>query len=141
MGLDAGTHTFFNGKFTASAEAFAGALRNRNVMMSKVCVVPGWFEDTCTSTTTQDFQMKEAAIVHIDCDLYESAKTVLRFITPLLVEGTVLNFDDWFCFRGNPSLGEQRAFREWSLTMADWTFTEYQKEGPFCNSFIANRRS
>lgn len=84
--------------------------------------------------------MTKAAIVNIDCDLYESARVVLRFIESLLTEGTVLIFDDWYTFRGNPNLGEQRAFREWTATLTDWIFTEYQKEGPWRNSFIANRR-
>lgn len=32
--------------------------------------------------------------------VYESARIGLKFIGPLLVDGAVLNFDHWFCFRG-----------------------------------------
>ncbi|MGH9471088.1 MAG: hypothetical protein ACRD1N_12200, partial [Terriglobia bacterium] len=49
-------------------------------------------------------------------------------------------FDDWYCFRGNPDLGEQRAFREWAQSKPEWYFTEYQKEGPSRNSFIVSRK-
>jgi len=37
---------------------------------------------------------------------------VLEFALPFLTRGTVLVFDDWFCFCGDPERGERRAFRE-----------------------------
>lgn len=83
--------------------------------------------------------MKAAAALHIDCDLYESTEVALSFVGPLLVDGTILIFDDWYCFKGNPDLGEQRAFKEWAEGQKKWRFTEYHKEGPWRNSFIANR--
>jgi O-methyltransferase len=73
--------------------------------------------------------MKKAAIIHVDCDLYASAKIALEFVKPLLVDGTVIIFDDWYCFRGKSEFGEQCAFNEWITTLPDWSFTEYQKEG------------
>ena len=108
--------------------------------LEKVVAVPGWFEETCVETTIQKYEMRKAAIIHIDCDLYSSTKSVLKFVEPLLVDGTILIFDDWFCFRGNPNLGEQKAFTEWAGTLADWNFVEYQKEGPWRNSFIASHQ-
>lgn len=86
----------------------------------------------------EDPRYHTLSIIHVDCDLYSSAKTVLEFVKPLLVDGTIIIFDDWYCFRGNPNLGEQRAFNEWRATMPDWSFTQYQKEGPWRNSFIAH---
>ncbi|MDE3180562.1 MAG: hypothetical protein KGM47_12995 [Acidobacteriota bacterium] len=119
---------------------FHGNLSAGGVDCSKVVAVPGWFEETCVESTIKKYNMTAAAFVHVDCDLYESAKVVLKFIEPLLIDGTILIFDDWFCFRGNPGLGEQRAFNEWARALPDWRFTEYQKEGPWRMSFIANRR-
>jgi hypothetical protein len=74
--------------------------------------------------------------VTVDCDLYESAKVVLDFMTPLLTAGSVLVFDDWFSFRGDPAFGEQRACAEWRAENPKWDLVEYQKEGPWRNSFI-----
>ncbi|MGH9328694.1 MAG: TylF/MycF/NovP-related O-methyltransferase [Terriglobia bacterium] len=139
-GLDRHTSDFAKGHYAYAMDNFLNDLERSKVDLEKVVAVPGWFEDTCTEETIKKYNMKAASIVHIDCDLYESAKTVLRFIEPLLVDGTVLIFDDWYCFRGNPELGEQRAFREWTQGKPDWLFTEYQKEGATRNSFIANRK-
>lgn len=139
-GLDRRSQDFSSGQYSCALDGFLENLRKERVDLNKVVAVPGWFEETCAKATIQKHSMKTASIVHIDCDLYESAKVVLKFIEPLMTDGTVLIFDDWYCFRGNPDLGEQRAFREWAASKPDWTFTEYQKEGPGRNSFIANRK-
>jgi O-methyltransferase len=56
----------------------------------------------------------KAAVVHIDCDLYQSTREVLEalFAKDVLQDGCVLLFDDYNCFRANPNFGERRAFRE-----------------------------
>ena len=54
------------------------------------------------------------AIVHIDCDLYQSAKEVLStlFSQNLVQDGLVILFDDYNCSRANPNFGERKAFKE-----------------------------
>jgi O-methyltransferase len=138
-GIDAESSDFAEGMFGCSLEDFLANVRAAGVDVDKVTAVPGWFDETCSPKTVERYGMRHAAIVHVDCDLYRSAAVALDFIEPLLVDGTVLIFDDWYAFRGNPGLGEQRAFREWSSRLRGWTFTEFQKEGPWRNSFIANR--
>lgn len=138
-GLDTQTRDFEEGKFRTCLDAFWQNIRLHSVDAGKVVPVVGWFEDTCNAETIAKHGMKGASIIHIDCDYYESTKVVLEFIEPLLLDGTVLIFDDWYCFRGNPGLGEQRAFREWSQNLKGWVFTEFQKEGAIRNSFIASR--
>jgi O-methyltransferase len=138
--IDRQSKDFVEGKFAYNVSSLERNLRTGGVDLDKVTIVPGWFEQTCTAATIEKYQMKAASIVHIDCDLYESAKTALKFIEPLMVDGTVLIFDDWYCFRGNPDLGEQRAFKEWAGNKPDWKFSEYQREGPWRMSFIASRR-
>jgi hypothetical protein len=139
--LDTESKDFFEGQFTCGVDDFLKNLGTQGVDLAKVVVVPGWFQETCTAQTIAKYSIRQASIVHIDCDLYESAKIVLDFIRPILVDGTVIIFDDWYCFRGNPDLGEQRAFREWTSQLPDWTFVEFHKEGPWRNSFIACRKT
>jgi O-methyltransferase len=139
-GVDRHSRDFTERQFAFSLGAFLDRVRRNGIDVERVVAVPGWFHDTCTRETIGKYQMKAASIVHVDCDLYESARVVLKFVEPLLVDGSILIFDDWYCFRGNPELGEQRAFREWAPTKSGWIFTEYQKEGAWANSFLANRR-
>jgi predicted O-methyltransferase YrrM len=49
------------------------------------------------------------ALVHIDCDLYSSTKTVLAALTPRIVAGTVIVLDEYWIVVNE----EQRAFNEW----------------------------
>jgi len=132
-------NAFYKSKYTCTLNDFRNNLTEANVLLDKVVMVEGFFADTCNEKTISKYNIKNASIVYIDCDLYESTKQVLSFIKPLLVDGTVIIFDDWYFFRGNPNYGQQRAFNEWKTTMKGWTFTEFQKESVYANSFIANK--
>jgi hypothetical protein len=138
-GADRRTRDFAPGKYRCSREEFTSHLVKARVDMERVRVVAGWFDDVLNEETIERHCLRTAAIVHIDCDLYESARTVLRFLTPLVTDGTVVIFDDWYCYRGHPNFGEQKACREWLEANPDLHLTEYQKEGPWKNSFIVNR--
>jgi len=97
----------------------------------------GLFQDTIPRTVPGKY--KAAALVHIDCDLYESTKLVLEGLAPILQEGTVLLFDEWFSYKGNPGKGEARAFFEFLETHPEWRAQSYQPYGPYSNSFILYR--
>ena len=107
------TSNFKKNDFAFSKKDFEKNLRLANVDMERVVVIPGWFKDTLSHKKTNKYGLKKIAIAWIDCDLYESAVPVLKFITPYLSPGTVLIFDDWRCFRNNPNFGVQKACREW----------------------------
>jgi len=78
----------------------------------------------------------KAALIHIDCDLYESTKTVLFGIESIIQEGTILLFDDWFNFKGNKDKGEQKAFYEFFEKNSKWSYVEYKTYATFGKSFI-----
>jgi tetratricopeptide (TPR) repeat protein len=66
---------------------------------------PGWFEQTLP-----DFAARlEApiALLHVDCDLYSSTRTVLTHLGPRLAPGSLLVFDDFLSYEGY----EQHEFR------------------------------
>jgi O-methyltransferase len=80
------------------------------------------------------------ALAHIDCDLYESTCDVLDALSPVLQDGSILLFDDWFHYRGHPAKGEARAFTEFLSAHPEWGAVQYQPYSTFCNSFILHRR-
>lgn len=80
------------------------------------------------------------ALVHVDCDLYESARDALFGIAPALEDGAILLFDDWFHYRGNPRRGEARAFREFLEAHPEWEAVHYRSYAVFSNAFILHRR-
>lgn len=139
-GLDTLTEDFAEGQYAASQEELRQAMDSAEVDAAKVKIVPGWFDQTCNQQTWDREALQKAAIVWIDGDLYDSARAVLSGITPLLQDGTIIIFDDWFTFRGNPDLGEQKAFYEWLETLSDFQAVPFHKEGTWRNSFIMSRK-
>jgi len=80
------------------------------------------------------------AIAHVDCDLYESTRAVLDGVAPALQDGTMILFDDWFHYKGDPTKGEARAFHEFLAKHRQWEAVHYRTYSVFCNAFILHRR-
>ncbi len=139
-GVDTGG-PFKQGDYACSLESVESNLRRSGVDLDRVRLVKGWYDEVLDDAALARFEGRKASVIHVDCDLYESAKTVLDFCTPLIMDGTVVIFDDWFQFRGHPDKGEQRAFREWLISNPHLSATEYHKEGVWRNSFILNERA
>lgn len=129
---------FEKGQFAASEEIFRRNLKKRGVDTRRVHVVAGWYKDTLNENTKKTLPVKKAAIVYVDCDLYESTVSALDFVSSYLEDGTLLLFDDWFTHRGHPDRGEQRAFREWLGRNPFIFVSEYQKFDWSGNSFIVH---
>ena len=134
-GLDTGGE-FTAGQFACDEQTFRRNLNRKGVDMDRVVIVPGWFEDTLTPELKQEHSLTVASIVYIDADLYESTVPVLQFLTNLVTTGTVIMFDDWFCFRGDPARGVQRAWHEWLEENPAFSAHDYHLFGPFGKSFM-----
>ena len=98
----------------------------------------GPFEQTLPKVIPS--QYPRVAVVHIDCDLYESTRTVLDGVAPVLQDGALVLFDDWFHYKGDPHKGEARAFTEFLQHHPEWEAVHYRAYSVFCNSFILHRR-
>lgn len=133
---DIATEEFTKGQYACSEEEFLERIKNGRVDLNRVKTVKGWFNKVLNDKTRAGLPIKKAAIVFVDSDLYEAAVDVLNFITPYVVDGTIIIFDDWFCFRGNPSHGEQKAFRDWLKKNPRFSATEFHKFNWKGNSFI-----
>jgi cytochrome P450 len=98
----------------------------------------GWFDATIAATIPSKYQ--KAALVHVDCDLYASTRCALAGVAPILADGALLCFDDWFMYRGDPGQGEARALAEFLDEHPEWMAIPYQRYSVFCNAFIMRRR-
>lgn len=56
--------------------------------------------------------MNKVSIIFIDCDLYNSTKIVLNFITDLIESSIIIIFANWSAYRGNPNKEEQLLTKE-----------------------------
>jgi hypothetical protein len=69
----------------------------------------------------------KAAVVHIDCDLYQSTVEVLDALLrdDVFQDGCVVMFDDWNCNKASPYFGERRAFSEFLEKQTQYTASEF----------------
>ncbi|MEZ4681895.1 MAG: TylF/MycF/NovP-related O-methyltransferase [Caldilineaceae bacterium] len=127
---------FWEGQFSCDEHTFMQNLQKANVDLERVNCIPGWFADTLTSNLKQKKNLQVASIVYIDCDLYHSTVPVLDFITDLVETGTVIMFDDWFCFKADPQKGVQKACSEWLQRNPRIKLHGWHLFGPYGKSFI-----
>jgi O-methyltransferase len=135
-----GFEHFSEGDYKFPYNSFINKLKKKKVDLRRVRLVKGWYNETLNQTTKKFLNLKKAAIVYVDCDLYKSTVPILNFITPLFQEGTILVFDDWFCFRGDPERGEQKAFKEWLQKNPEIIAIEFIRFGWGGNSFILRKK-
>jgi hypothetical protein len=108
---DACGSTFARGNFCAGLELVRGFLTQYGTDMGKVTLIKGFFENVLAPKLVAEHGMRPAAVILIDCDLYESSRTVLTFLPSILQCGTIILFDDWLLTDENR--GQRLAFREW----------------------------
>ena len=119
------------GMFFCSKERFVRNAEKAGVDLDRLVIVDGLYEETLKANAKKAYGLERAAIVHVDCDVYSSTTSVLSFIEPLIWEGTILIFDDWYAFSGDDRFGEKRAFKEWSFRGYFKEFYEYSNTKAF----------
>jgi hypothetical protein len=115
------------GGLATSEPDFRRCVLAHGIPPDRLRTVAGWFEESLTPRLADDLLPARAAVIYVDCDLYASTVPVLKFARSFLQRGTVLVFDDWFCFHGDPDRGQRRAFREFRHRHPGVVFEEFLK--------------
>jgi len=74
-----------------------------------VTLVKGWFDKTLPEFLLS--HPGDVSFLHVDCDLYSSAKTVFSSLGSRIKAGTIIVFDEYFNYTGWRE-GEFKAFQE-----------------------------
>lgn len=85
-------------------------------------LVVGWFDEVLPGFLAD--HPGPVGLLHVDSDLYSSARTVLDQVGPRLVAGSVVIFDEYFNYPG----WEQHEFRAWQ-EYVERTGTRFEYEG------------
>lgn len=114
---------------TAPKGAFA--LKELPEVRDNVELVVGLFEDTLPGFV--DTHPGPVALLHVDCDLYSSTRTIFRYLGHKIVKGTVIVFDEYFNYPGWQN-HEHKAFAEfiaWSRLKYEYVsvVTQHQQVG------------
>lgn len=129
------------GRLKTDERDFVEIVASGGMPRTKLRTVKGFFDKSLTPALAAELLPKKAAVIYIDCDLYESTVPVLKFCRDFLQPGTLIVFDDWNCFYGDPERGERRAFREFCEENPTFRFsevTETPEAKVFC--FLGKKR-
>jgi hypothetical protein len=113
------------GKLKTTEEEFLRVVTRHGLPRERLTLVKGFYDQTLTDDLRRRLLPQKAAVVYVDCDLYTSTVEVLRFVKDLLQLGTILVFDDWNCFHGDPDRGERLAFCEFREAHPELVFEEF----------------
>jgi macrocin-O-methyltransferase TylF-like protien len=136
---DTSVEIWKRGALTTSEEEFMRMVKEHAIYVENVQTIKGFYEESLTARLQQQLleSGRKAMLINVDCDLYESAVPVFRFIDPLLQEGTVIYIDDLFAgYKGSPGKGVARAFLEYQKGTR-WRFLPHLDVGWWGRSYIA----
>lgn len=126
------------GQFAYGRERLDADLASWGLQRHDYELVAGFYDQSLDDALVARLQREnvQAAVVYIDCDLYESTRPVLRFLANFLQNGTIVCFDDYFNYKGAPDQGEARALSEFLAANPRFQFIPYQPYAPLGQSFI-----
>ena len=127
------------GALTTSEQDFKAIINKHGIFTDRVKTVKGFYDNSLTPELQRKMLDEEdkVAFACVDCDLYESAAPVFRFLEPLLQEGTLIYIDDLFAgYRGTPTKGVARAFLEFQQ-QSRFKFVQHMSIGWWGRSYIA----
>jgi hypothetical protein len=130
--------TWTRDALTTSEQAFMALVREHGIYVDRVKTIKGFYSERLSPALRREYldSARKAALVNIDCDLYESAVPAFEFIDPLLQEGAVIYVDDLFAgHKGNPHKGVARAFLEWQARTR-WKVVRHLDVGWWGRSYI-----
>lgn len=127
------TH-FVKGQFCTTKDDFKKLVKkNTGLTIPEQNIIEGFYNDSLTFALQET--MPKVGVVHIDVDLYASTVDVLAFIRPLLVVGSVLLFDDWYCYNSSDK-GERYALHEFCEANPQFGIEAWKAYSTFGKSFF-----
>lgn len=139
-GEDRKAGIFVSGDYGCERSEVERLLTENGFDWSSAELIEGFFDQSLTPEVKQRHSMAPAALVMIDCDLYQSTVPVLTFLEDLIQDGTVILFDDWYCFDGAPNRGEPRAFAEFLDAHPGWSAEWFLDFPTYGRGFVMRRR-
>ena len=88
------------GTLKTSVDEFHRICANNKIPRSDYTTIEGYYEETLDKKSAEAYP-DDIAMAYVDCDLYSSTMSVLKFLNPKLKHGMIIAFDDYFCWSAN----------------------------------------
>jgi len=139
-GLDKKVEIFSKNQFSCNVNKFRNILQKKKIDLNKIEIIEGWFNKTLNQKLKRKLNIKKASVIFVDVDLYESCVPVMDFITDYIQDGTIIIFDDYFCYKGSNKLGVRKAFEDWLKKNKNITVTPYLQYDWMGKAFILHKK-
>jgi O-methyltransferase len=127
------------GTYRMDRDLFVQRMDFFRVPRSAYTITKGFYQESLLTQTARTLPIGPLALLHIDCDFYESTLLALEFVTKNLQDGSIVLFDDYYCSKGNPSLGESGAFLQWLSSHLDWSAVPWYDYSIHGKAFVLSR--
>ncbi|MGH8763878.1 MAG: TylF/MycF/NovP-related O-methyltransferase [Nitrosospira sp.] len=127
---------WYEGQFACTRPEFEAILASRGIHPSEYGLIQGFYNESLNDDAHRRLSGRQAAVIYVDCDLYDSTIQVLNFIEPYIVNGSIICFDDFYNYKGDPAQGEQKALAEFMQQQPQLDFIPYLDYAPLGKSFI-----
>lgn len=104
-------------------------------------IVEGYYDQTLAGDISTRKLPQNVALAYIDCDMYSSISTVLKFLLPRLKHGMILAFDDYYAYSSTQVSGARRTSVEVFSRNADWRLVPFVQYGWACMSYIVESKT
>lgn len=131
---------FYKGQYACSYDSVVKNLDAQGVDWKRTTLVKGFFDQSLTLKIRAKHKMGKIAVGLIDCDIYHSTRDVLKFIEPMILDKTILMFDDWNCYNKDNSKGQRRALAEFLKKNKQWQPKEYFSYGNWGQVFVMHKK-
>jgi hypothetical protein len=138
-GNDREAGLFISGDYRCTRDEVVSQLTEHRFDWTRCALVDGYFQQSLTPEVKVKHGMGLAALVMVDCDLYQSTVPVLAFLADRLQDGTIMLFDDWDCFGNSDKHGERRALSEFLASHAEWAAEPLMSFYPYGRAFVIRR--
>jgi O-methyltransferase len=135
--VDTGHPSWQKGRYAVTQDRFRTNLQSMGVA-DDVHVVPGFFSDTLIPENRGTLPTS-VALAYVDCDMYASTVDVLDYLRDIVTTGSIVAFDDWFCWSPTGRSGEQIALEEMMQSCPELQFNSYIPIGWHGMSFFVTR--
>jgi O-methyltransferase len=127
------------GTMSTDAQKFVALCDEAGIPKRRYSVVPGFYSDTLVSSAGGERPSK-IAFAYVDCDLYSSTTDVMGFLEARLRPGSVIGFDDYYCYSPEGPSGERLASKA-HFAASEWTLVPFIQYGWHGMSFVVEPKS
>lgn len=127
------------GALHTTEEEFRKIVSEHGLFVSAIETIKGDYARSLTPELRDRLLSRDrrAAMITVDCDLYESARHVFRFIGPFIADGTVIYVRGVFSgYKGSPRRTVARAFDECRAGLG-FEFADFNDLGWLGRSYVA----